>query len=81
MNIVDTINEIEQRARDRIKAEQGDYILNGLLHCHKCNTPKQCRVVFFGEERTPPCLCKCEVERRNREKEEQERAEFERRVK
>lgn len=80
MNIADTINGIEQRAAEAIKAEQGDYILNGLLHCHKCNTPKQCRVTFFGVERTPPCLCKCAVEKRDREEAERKRVEFERRV-
>lgn len=81
MNISKVIDGIEQRARDSIKAEQGDYIIDGLLHCHKCNTPKQCRITLFGEERTPPCLCQCEAERRDREEAERKRVEFERRVK
>ena len=81
MDLTNFVKEIEQRANNSIKEEQGDYILNGLLHCHKCNTPKQCRVTLLGEEITPPCLCKCEVEKREREEAEQKRVEFERRVK
>lgn len=81
MNIEAAINGIEQRAADSIRAEQGDYYENGLLHCGKCHTPKQCRVEFFGKMRTPYCLCKCEVEKRDREEAERKRVEFERRVK
>ena len=82
MNIVDTINGIEQKAAARIKAEQGDYYGDdGLLYCGKCNTPKQCRINLFGQERTPYCLCKCEVEKREREEAELKRIEFEKRIK
>lgn len=81
MDLTNFVKEIEQRANNSIKEEQGDYILNGLLHCHKCNTPKQCRVTLLGEEITPRCLCKCEVEKREREEAEQKRVEFARRVK
>ena len=82
MDISKVIDGIEQRARDSIKAEQGDYYGDdGILYCHKCNTPKQCRITLFGEERTPPCLCKCEAEKREREEEERKRVEFEKRVK
>ena len=80
-SVMQAINGIEQRAAERIKAEQGDYIFDGLLHCGKCKTPKQTRVMLFGEERTPYCLCKCEAERRKREEEEIKRQEFERRIK
>lgn len=72
---------MEQRAAASIKAEQGDFILDGLLHCGKCKTPKQCRVEIFGEIRTPMCLCKCEVERKEREEEERQRQDFMRKIK
>lgn len=81
MNIGACIDGIEQRASESIKAEQGDYIVDGLLHCGKCNTPKQTRVFIFDKERTPMCLCKCAVEKREREEEERKRIEFEKRVK
>ena len=67
MDLTKYIDEIEKSASISIKAEQGDYIVDGLLYCHKCDTPKQCRVTIFGAERTPPCLCKCGAERRDRE--------------
>ena len=35
---------LEARANEAIKTEEGDYIKDGLLHCGKCNTPKQHRV-------------------------------------
>lgn len=74
--------KVEAKAAESIKAEQGDYYGDdGLLYCGKCNTPKQCRIFIFDEERTPFCLCKCEVERRDREEAERARIENERRIK
>lgn len=81
MNISNYIDSIEQKAADTIKAEQGDYIIDGLLYCHKCNTPKQTRIEIFGRVRTPFCLCKCEEERRDREEAERKRIDFEKRIK
>lgn len=80
MSLKEIIDGIEKKAAENIKAEQGDYIMDGLLHCGKCKTPKQCRVEFFGEIRTPHCLCKCEAEKRDREEAERKRAERERKA-
>lgn len=80
MELKPFINGLERTAAENIRAQQGDYILDGLLHCHKCNTPKQCRITILGEERAPMCLCKCEVERKEREEEERRRAEFMRKI-
>lgn len=80
MSLQDVINAAEKAAAERVKAEQGDYIVDGLLHCGKCKTPKQCRVEIFGEMKTPFCLCKCEVEKRDREEAERKQAERERRI-
>lgn len=81
MDFSNYIDGIEKIAAEKIKAEQGDFILDGLLHCGKCKTPKQCRVTILGIERTPYCLCKCEEERRDREEAERRRVEFLQRVK
>lgn len=82
MNLTNFIDGIEKSAAQSIRAEQGDYVgEDGLLYCHKCNTPKQCRVTILGTERTPMCLCKCEVEKREREEAERKRIEFQKRVK
>ena len=37
----------------------GDFMQDGLLHCGKCKTPKQCRVTVCGEEHTVSCMCQC----------------------
>lgn len=81
MNLKPLFDGMEQTAAEHIKAEQGDFIVDGLLHCGKCKTPKQCRIDFLGEERTPFCLCKCEVERREKEEEERKRVEFLQKIK
>lgn len=81
MGFVGAFDSIERASEKQIKAEQGDYIVDGLLYCGKCHTPKQARVVILGFERTPMCLCKCAAERKQREAEEEKRREFERRVK
>lgn len=73
MDLTGFVNGLEKAASINIKEEQGDYILDGILHCGKCHTPKQCRVFILDRERTPMCLCKCEVEKRKREEEERER--------
>lgn len=81
MDLTNYIDGLEKKAAQSIKAEQGDYELDGLLYCHKCNTRKQSRVEIFGRIRTPMCLCKCEVEKREREEAERRRIEFQARVK
>lgn len=77
MNIAAYINGLEAKAEQAIKTEDGDYIgEDGLLYCGKCRTPKQTRVMFFGEERKPRCLCKCATEQRDREEAQRKRQLF-----
>lgn len=64
MGLNTVLNDIENKASVNIKSEQGDYVLNGLLHCGKCKTPKQAEVEIFGKIKRPMCLCKCEAEKR-----------------
>lgn len=55
------------RASEKLK-EPEDYIgPDGLVWCGKCHTPKQTRVEFMGQTRTPYCLCKCMTEKRDAE--------------
>ena len=76
MSFENAIATIEQRAAAAIKTEAGDYEKDGLLHCGKCHTPKQCFVELFGTIRKPPCLCRCAVEAREREAEAIRQREF-----
>ena len=71
-NLFDTI---AAQASANIKAQEGDYIKDGLLYCGKCNTPKQCRIILFGHEKTPACLCTCAKAARDAEIAEQKRRE------
>ena len=75
MDLFNIISNLEEKAKQNVKVEQGDYLVDGLLYCHKCHTPKQCRVEIFGTTRTPYCLCKCEVEKREAEEAERKRIE------
>lgn len=75
MDLSNILGGIEERAKMAIKQEEGDYLVDGLLYCHKCHTPKQCRVELFGQVRTPMCLCKCAIEKRDREEAERKRIE------
>lgn len=82
MNITNFISDLEKKAAERITTEPDDYIgEDGLLYCGKCHTKKQTRIFLFGEERTPPCLCKCRQEQRDREEAEHKRILFEDKVK
>jgi len=62
-----------------IRREPGDYIVEGLLFCGKCGTPKQCRITVQGRELTPYCLCACEAERLEQEEQSERERERERR--
>ena len=77
MDIASLIDNIEAKAAETIKAEQGDYTgEDGLLYCGKCHTRKQTRVNVLGVERTPYCLCRCEVEKKEQEENERKRIAF-----
>ena len=75
MNI--TINGFVEKSTALYAPVPGDYVgEDGLIYCGKCHTPKQHRIVFLGEEKTPGIPCRCEAEEIARR--ERERAEFER---
>lgn len=62
---------VTKLATREIALDEGDYQKDGLWYCGACNTPKQCRVTVFGEEKTVPCLCRCTAERIDAEMESQ----------
>ncbi len=75
------IDNLVAATGNAIRAEEGDYLVDGLLYCHKCNTPKQIRITVLGKERTPYCLCKCETEKRDAEEAERKHKAFLEKVK
>ena len=72
---------LEAKANEAIKTEEDDYVKDGLLHCGRCNTPKQKRVEIMDMVIFPKCLCKCGVEQRDREKEAERKKELAERIK
>lgn len=61
--------KLVEQSHEVIKAEDGDFIKDGLLHCGKCGTPKQTNIEIMGQIVKPMCLCKCEAERKEKEAE------------
>lgn len=77
MNLTETIENIAAKAAEAARPEQGDYFGDdGLLYCHECHTPKQCKINIFDRERIVSCLCKCAVEKKQAEDQAREHAEF-----
>lgn len=74
------IENIMKTQENNTVVNSDDYIKNGLMHCGKCNTPKQCRVTFLGIEKTPFCLCKCEQMKRDKEIEDRKQLEREQQI-
>lgn len=72
--MIDVVEKMVAQSKKMLNA--GDYVENDLYYCGKCHTPKQCKIIIFGKEAKPFCLCKCEIERIEAEK--QQIAEFER---
>ena len=68
--MIDGLVEKSNQLRD-----ETDYVKDDLIYCGKCNTPKQTKVVMFGQTYKPMCLCQCESERIKREKAEDRRRE------
>ena len=56
------IDRLIEAAAHSIPIEAGDYQRNGIWYCGKCDTPKQCIIMFDGVERRPMCMCKCRRE-------------------
>lgn len=80
MDLTRIVDGIAANAGRACGAEAGDYIVDGLLYCHKCNTKKQTVVGLLGKKRTVPCLCRCAAEQRDREEAERKAQEFRERV-
>lgn len=68
------------KAAESIPQEADDYIKDGLLHCGKCHTQKQCRINLLGSEAVVFCLCRCAKEKQEAEEEELRQREHLRRL-
>jgi len=69
-------------AQERDSYKEGDYIKDDLLHCGKCNTPKEIFSTWESAEPKPafipdtfPVMCKCRREQYDKEQEAEKRRE------
>lgn len=74
MNTDTLIQGIAATAARTNRRNDGDYIENGLLHCGKCHTPKQCEMELAGRIIKPYCMCRCESEEWERQRDEERKA-------
>lgn len=75
---------IAKRAAEANPPAQGDFMKDGLLHCGKCGTAKQCRVnnpFRQGQVDIRSCICSCRAEDLKVEEEQRKKAALERRIK
>jgi DNA replication protein DnaC len=42
-----------------------DYVKDGLIHCHKCNTPKEVVLELIDKTKKVFCICECEKQLRD----------------
>ena len=61
-----------QSLSPQVEVEPGDYVVDGLIYCGKCNTRKQNRYDVEGQTVILTCMCKCQEEAYEREKKEHE---------
>lgn len=59
MDFTEALFAIADAVEQNNRAQDGDYVKDGLIYCHKCNTPKQHRLKLRGVETIVPCTCKC----------------------
>lgn len=69
------LEAIRRKAEEANPRNPGDYEKDGILYCHKCNTPKQTKVNLPWRSFIAPCMCKCEKERYEKEKADEAEAE------
>lgn len=64
------LDEISENCKKNFAVNSGDFEKDGVLHCGKCSTPKQCRIEINGTIRTEFCMCECENQTYLQEREE-----------
>ena len=59
MNGIDDVllNLVRKSAQEEA---EGDFWRDGLLHCGKCGTAKQCRIELDGAPLVVGCMCRCQ---------------------
>lgn len=58
MDFSEILNQIARRSAQR--EQPGDYRVDGLLYCGRCQTPKECRITVSGQVMQVGCMCRCQ---------------------
>ena len=69
------INEIVANGEAFNPVTDNDYMIDGVMYCGNCHTPKQIKRFFLGKERVLPIGCKCANERFKAEEERERKKE------
>ena len=77
--MIEIFEELVAESKKNAVTSPEDYLVDGLLYCGKCRTPRQTRVTALGIVHEPYVPCACMREEDEREKRQQE--EMERRLK
>lgn len=59
------IINIEEISKTCNVVDINDYVKDGLIHCHKCHTPKEIVLNFADKVRKVFCICECEKNSRD----------------
>lgn len=82
MDFKNIISALENKVKSNVEINENDYLdEEGLLVCGHCHTRKQVVTMFYGEKRTPYCLCKCASEKLKEKEEELKKKEFIQKIK
>lgn len=81
MELLQTINAIEQIATINALTQSSDYVKDGVLYCGKCHTPKEHIGKCMGLVRKVPCLCNCKTEELETERQQREWLKLQERIK
>lgn len=80
MDMTKALSETIVRAEKANPRKPGDYEMDGILICGKCDTPKQVRIRLLGREAVVACMCKCAEEAYEAEKAERKAQELRHRI-
>ncbi len=68
MNTTGALRTIEELCEKNSIVDPRDFMKNGLVHCHKCGTPKEMVLDLITGQKQVFCICECEKNERDRGK-------------
>ena len=66
---------LELVRKSAVEEERDDFRRDGLLHCGRCGTARECRIEFDGVPVVVGCMCQCRTEESDAKQRQKERLE------